>query len=113
MAQATEPRTGLKPPPLVLERVFDAPRELVFQAWSTADHVKRELEAIKVEVPDLIVAGPAPAPLARAETQYRYQIMLRTHQMTRLGRRLSVLLSAMSLPEDVMLTVDVDPVSMM
>ena len=79
----------------------------------TADHVKRELEAIKVEVPDLIVAGPAPAPLARAETQYRYQIMLRTHQMTRLGRRLSVLLSAMSLPDDVMLTVDVDPVSMM
>ena len=41
MAQATEPRTGLKPPPLVLERVFDAPRELVFQAWSSADHIKR------------------------------------------------------------------------
>ena len=36
---------------------------------------------------DLIIAGPAPAPLLRAETFYRYQIMLRTRAMSRLSQR--------------------------
>ena len=30
-----------KPPPLRLSRVFHAPRETVFRAWSSAEHVKR------------------------------------------------------------------------
>jgi len=30
-----------QPPPLRLSRVFHAPREAVFRAWSSADHVKR------------------------------------------------------------------------
>ena len=52
MTQATEPRTGIEPPPLVLERVFDAPRELVFEAWSTADHVKRWFSPANFTVPE-------------------------------------------------------------
>jgi primosomal protein N' len=36
-------------------------------------------------VGDLIIAGPAPAPLARAETLYRYQILLRTRHITKLS----------------------------
>ena len=35
---------------------------------------------------DLIIAGPAPAPLLRAETFYRYQIMLRTRAMSKFSR---------------------------
>ena len=61
---------------------------------------------------DLIIAGPAPSPLLRAETYYRYQIMLRTRQMTALSRALAKLTSTLSLPEDVTLTVDIDPVSL-
>ena len=30
----------------------------------------------------MILAGPAPAPLARTEKNYRYQILLRTRQMS-------------------------------
>lgn len=52
MVQATETRTGIEPPPLVLERVFDAPRELVFQAWSSADHVKRWFSPANFTVPE-------------------------------------------------------------
>ena len=52
MAQATEPRTGLKPPPLVLERVFEAPRALVFQAWSSADHIKRWFSPTHFTIPE-------------------------------------------------------------
>ena len=62
---------------------------------------------------DLVIAGPAPAPLLRAETFYRYQIMLRTGQMPRLSKLLAALLEKLELPEDVSLAVDIDPVSLM
>jgi len=63
-------------------------------------------------LPDLIIAGPAPAPLLRAETYYRYQLMLRTRQMSKLSRSLANLRETLTLPEDVSLTVDVDPVNL-
>ncbi|NBV22009.1 MAG: primosomal protein N' [Proteobacteria bacterium] len=62
---------------------------------------------------DLVLAGPAPAPLLRAETFYRYQLMLRTRQMPRVSKVLAKLLETIELPEDVTLTVDIDPVSLM
>jgi primosomal protein N' (replication factor Y) len=61
---------------------------------------------------DLVIAGPAPAPLLRAETYYRYQLMLRTRAMTRLSRELARITAGLGLPEDVALTTDIDPVSL-
>ena len=61
---------------------------------------------------DLIIAGPAAAPLARAETFYRYQIMLRTRQMSLLSRHLARLTETLQLPDDVTFTVDIDPVDL-
>jgi len=78
----------------------------------SADHLRRELEKALSEVKDLIVAGPAPAPLARAESNYRFQIMLRARQMTAVSRRLAVLTETLTLPEDVSLSIDIDPVDM-
>ena len=67
----------------------------------SADYVKREVEtrcraqARRPPAPapnpaggiaDLIIAGPAPAPLVRAENFYRYHIMLRTRAMSRLSQ---------------------------
>jgi primosomal protein N' (replication factor Y) len=78
----------------------------------SSEHLKKELGKALAEVKDLIVAGPAPAPLARAERNYRYQIMLRAKQMLPVSRRLAVLNESLSLPEDVSLTVDIDPVNL-
>jgi primosomal protein N' (replication factor Y) len=78
----------------------------------SADHVRREVDKLIEGFKDLIVAGPAPAPLLRAETFYRYQIMLRTPRMTALSKRLSELVQALALPEDVTLAVDIDPVDL-
>ena len=61
---------------------------------------------------DLIIAGPAAAPLARAETFYRYQIMLRTRAMSALSRELARIIQSLALPEDVTLGVDIDPVNL-
>ena len=61
---------------------------------------------------DLIIAGPAPAPLLRAETYYRYQIMLRTRFMSKLSQSLAQIIATLVLPEEVTLTVDIDPVSL-
>jgi primosomal protein N' (replication factor Y) len=61
---------------------------------------------------DLILAGPAPAPLLRAENFYRYQIMLRTRAMSALSRELTTIVQSLTLPDDVTLAVDIDPVSL-
>ena len=61
---------------------------------------------------DLIIAGPAAAPLLRAETFYRYQIMLRMRAMSKLSQSLAKIIGTLALPDDVMLTVDIDPVNL-
>ncbi len=60
----------------------------------------------------MIIAGPAPAPLLRAENFYRYQIMLRTRAMSALSRALAKIVASLALPEDVTLAVDIDPVNL-
>jgi len=70
------------------------------------------LQRSDTPIRDLTLAGPAPAPLLRAETYYRYQLMLRTRQMSKLSQSLAKLLDTLSLPEDVSLTVDIDPVNL-
>jgi primosomal protein N' (replication factor Y) len=65
-----------------------------------------------VDFRDLIIAGPAPAPLLRAETFYRYQIMLRTRAMSKLSQALAKIIGTLALPEDVTLAVDIDPVNL-
>jgi primosomal protein N' (replication factor Y) len=94
-----------------------------------AEHLRRELEKAlkpapvgevttsippveKNEFKDLIIAGPAPAPLLKAETFYRYQIMLRTRAMSRLSQQLAKIITPLTLAEDVTLSVDIDPVDL-
>jgi primosomal protein N' (replication factor Y) len=75
-------------------------------------YLKRELDKLLAEFPGLTLAGPAPAPLLRAETFYRYQIMLRGQRMSALSSKLAQLTQTVELPEDVALAVDIDPVEM-
>ena len=95
----------------------------------SAEHLRKVLES-KVQSPkskdstggatldigrwpsDLIIAGPAPAPLLRAENFYRYQIMLRTRAMSALSRELTLIIQSLKLPADVSLVVDIDPVNL-
>jgi primosomal protein N' (replication factor Y) (superfamily II helicase) len=78
----------------------------------SADHLKRELGKELGALKDLIVSGPSPAPLLRAENFYRYQIMLRTRAMSRLSQTLAKIVQSLALPDDVTLAVDIDPVNL-
>jgi len=78
----------------------------------SAEHLKRESEKIKTELKDLILSGPAAAPLARAENLYRYQVMLKTRAMSRLSAALEKITATLALPDDVTLAVDIDPVDL-
>ncbi|HXG46643.1 MAG TPA: primosomal protein N', partial [Methylomirabilota bacterium] len=78
-----------------------------------AEHLRREVEMQAAGLKDLILAGPAPAPLARAESHYRYQLMLRTRHMSKLSALLATLAETLRLPEDLTLAIDIDPVNLM
>ena len=52
MAQTNELKAGVKPEPLVISRSFPAPRDLVFKAWSSADHMKRWFSPEGYSVPE-------------------------------------------------------------
>jgi len=127
--QELEFREQLKYPPFSRVALLTLKGRNEEKVKFSADHLKRVIESA-VHVPhstvdaarakadsglktadfrDLVIAGPAPAPLLRAETFYRYQIMLRTQRMSALSRELSKIIQSLVLPEEVTLVVDIDP----
>jgi len=110
--QELESRRPLKYPPLSRVVMLTLRGRNEEKVKYSADHLRRELDKAVVDLQQLRIAGPAPAPLARAETFYRYQIMLLTPRMSTLSKRLARLTETLALPDDVALAVDVDPVAM-
>lgn len=78
----------------------------------SADHLRKTLDTRLAAWRDLVIAGPAPAPLLKAESFFRYQLMIRTKAMARLSRELAALEAELTWPDDIRLTVDVDPVNL-
>jgi primosomal protein N' (replication factor Y) len=78
----------------------------------SAGHLRRELDKVLPPSKSLLIAGPVPAPLARAESHYRYQIMLRTRQMSSVSRSIAALTQTLALPDDIQLSIDIDPVDL-
>jgi primosomal protein N' (replication factor Y) (superfamily II helicase) len=132
--QELEFREQLKYPPFSRVALLTLKGRNEEKVKFSADHLKRVLEkqfqeskvpGPKFKVPaaapavdlgpwtsDLVILGPAPAPLLRAETFYRHQIMLRTQRMSALSRELAQTLQSLALADDVTLTVDIDPVDL-
>jgi primosomal protein N' (replication factor Y) len=110
--QELEFRQQLKYPPVSRVALLTLKGRNEEKVRFSAEHVRRELDSQLTGLSELIVAGPAPAPLTRAETYYRYQLMLRTPRMSALSRKLAELVQTQTLPEDVTLSVDIDPVDL-
>ena len=110
--QELEFREQLKYPPLSRIAMLTLKGRNEEKVKFSAEHLKHELDKLLSDFKDLILAGPAPAPLLRARSYYRYQIMLRVQRMSALSQRLAGLIQSLVLPDDVSLTVDIDPVDL-
>ena len=77
------------------------------RAKLSAETLKRRLkEALPQE---FILGDVTPAPLEKLQGQYRFHILIRGEAIMRLGRLVRETLDKLPFPEDVTVTVDVDP----
>ena len=63
--------------------------------------------------PNTSIADPSPAPLEKSHGNFRFHLMLRTRAVMKLSRALHQVLEKLTFPEDVTVTVDVDPYQLM
>lgn len=65
-------------------------------------------------LPDEVVMGePVPSPLAKAHGQFRFHLLLRTPRIRALTAHIHRVLRSITLPDDVIVVWDVDPVSLL
>jgi primosomal protein N' (replication factor Y) len=110
--QEIEFRQQLQYPPISRAAMITIKSRNEDKARMSADYIKEELAKALAPIQDLIIAGPAPAPLLKAETFFRYQIMLRTKRMPTASRLLAEAFRKINLPEGVSMVVDVDPANL-
>ena len=60
-----------------------------------------------------IVGEPAPAPLARIQTFYRYQLIARSERILELSAAVARAITGRKWPDDVTVSIDVDPLSLL
>ncbi|PYL09824.1 MAG: primosomal protein N' [Verrucomicrobia bacterium] len=77
------------------------------RAKLSAETLKRRLKEALPE--EFILGDAAPAPLEKLQGQFRYHILIRGEAIMRLSRLVRETLDKLPLPEDVTVTVDVDP----
>jgi primosomal protein N' (replication factor Y) len=70
-------------------------------------------ELARLDLPDTEITGPAPAPIARLDERYRFQVFLRTRRITAVTPRLRPLFMDRAWPDDIRVVVDVDPVDLL
>lgn len=61
--------------------------------------------------PDIMVFGPAPAPLMKLRGKYRYRFLIQSSKQTVLQPYLHDWLSAINISRNIKLTLDIDPIS--
>jgi primosomal protein N' (replication factor Y) len=70
-------------------------------------------EMKRLDLPGTEITGPAPAPIARIEERYRFQIFVRTRRIMAVTPRLRPLFMDRAWPDDIRVTIDVDPVDLL
>jgi len=75
------------------------------------ENLAKEME--RLDLPETEITGPAPAPIARIEERYRFQVFLRTRRIMAVTPRLRPIFMDRAWPDDIRITLDVDPVDLL
>jgi primosomal protein N' (replication factor Y) len=67
----------------------------------------------RLDLPGVEITGPAPAPIAKVEGRYRFQLFLRVRKITAVTPRLRPLFIDRAWPDDIRVSLDVDPVDLL
>ena len=68
---------------------------------------------LKQKLPEgITVTDPLPSPLVKSHDQWRFQIVLKSNGARKLATHIREVLKDLTFPDDVLVTVDVDPYSM-
>ena len=70
-------------------------------------------EIARLDLPETELMDPAPAPIARIEERYRFQVLLRTRRIMAVVPRLRPLFLDRNWPDDIRIVLDVDPVDLL
>jgi primosomal protein N' (replication factor Y) len=117
-----ELRRELSYPPfakLAMVRIEGENLEAVSQVATAAAHALSRAAAAyrRTASPDIIrVLGPAPAPIERIKKRYRWQVMVKSENLTALRTALSAMkatLARRARDSEVYLSIDIDPVRML
>jgi len=61
---------------------------------------------------DIVLTEPLPSPLVKSHDQWRFQILLKSPQARKMARHIHEVMKSLTFPDDVIVTVDVDPYSL-
>jgi primosomal protein N' (replication factor Y) (superfamily II helicase) len=105
--QEIEFRERCEYPPFVHMLMVHIRSEHQRRAEFSAETLHRRLEE---QLSAQVTLHPwGPAPIERTKNYFRYQILMRTRSILKLSRKVKAILNNLTFPEDVFVTVDVDP----
>ena len=76
-----------------------------------AREAAKAVGAMRPDLPDVLVLGPAPAPLSLLRGRYRYRLLINARRSVQLQQIIRVWLGELSFPQGVRVGVDIDPYS--
>ena len=76
------------------------------------ESIAKELQKLTAHF-KVLMSEPTPAPLARIQNMFRYQLMLRTEHIFKLTAAVAQATANRKWPDDVIVSVDVDPLSLL
>jgi primosomal protein N' (replication factor Y) len=82
------------------------------KAKFVAEVLAKEIQKLTAKL-NVLMGAATPAPLARVQNHYRYQIVLRSAQILPLVEAVNKAMTATKMPDGVAASVDVDPISLL
>jgi primosomal protein N' (replication factor Y) len=78
---------------------------------SEAQQAARAIGGTAPDHPDMLVLGPAPAPMALLRGRYRYRLLINARRSAELQKALAEWLGPLQFPQGVRVAIDIDPYS--